>query len=131
MGAHVAEADSDPVRASSVGPVSGQQRASTGVRAYIFTYLWHISKRDESAFNTAIQQLCEANRVVLHLCGCGLPVGGINGCTEPTHLRLGTDAENREHTHQHAVLRRMTGQNYPVVKAAINQDCMPDGGGIF
>jgi hypothetical protein len=106
------ELHSDPYLPSS-DPVPGASRRSTGIRAYVLTYLVRFA-RDPIRLEEEVRRLFDDTLVVCHLCGCG---SRRLGCVEPTHLTLGQQSENIEHAHYHHVLAQSTEVQYlPLVR---------------
>ena len=96
------------------------RRVSTKVRVHLLSYLYGHSRSD-AEFEEGYRALVDANdQVIQHLCGCGCSHGQRNACVEPTHLQLGSQAENRDHTPLHRVLE-MCEDDYPMVQKAMSR----------
>ena len=121
-----AELSSSPLHSSDAGAV----RVTTGIRVHVLAYLAGF-RTDTAALQGAYHRLRDTSMPILHLCGCGI-CGPGKGCTEPTHLRLGNQAENITHAHCHAVLSCLTAdrQEYETVRGIINSR-VPNGSGLI
>ena len=121
-----AEHSSSPLHSSDAGAA----RVTTGIRVHVLAYLAGY-RNDMVALQSAYHRLRDTSLPILHLCGCGI-CGPGKGCTEPTHLRLGTQAENITHAHCHAVLSCLTvdRQEYETVRGIINSR-VPNGAGLI
>src|ERR1700734_2192699 len=93
------------------------KRKSTKVRVYVLTYLYRFTGND-TMFEDAYRRLMTSDLVVLHLCGCG-SCHDSDGCVEPTHLELGSQAVNRDHVPIHAVLEHCQAEEYAKVQEVI------------
>ena len=118
---------SSPLRSSQ----EDATRTSTGVRVHVLAYLyrfWDSPVQLEMAYH----RLRDSSDSILHLCGCGICRHGDKGCTEPSHLYLGTQQENLSHAHWHAVLENLTQDiaEYQTVLEIIRRRC-PNSAGIF
>ena len=121
------EFTSEPYAPSSDRPEGGRS-VSTGMRAYVLSYLWDRAT-SVASFTSALEQLCDDDKEtavdVLHLCGCGLPGSDSvmatpgyathGGCVEPTHLILGSASENRDHRAFHHTTSGLNRASYLAV----------------
>lgn len=98
----------DEMRASD-DTVLDAARVSTKIRTATLGYLLGFAD-DPQQLRTEFKRLrSDKDLCVLHLCGCGIcsdsPSGGkLYGCSEPSHLRLGSHEENRVHRTCHEML---------------------------
>lgn len=83
------------------------RRATTKMRAATLAYLWGFAD-DPQRLREEFRRLRHNPELqVLHLCGCGIcytseETGNrVLGCVEWSHLRLGSEFENRQHKHWH------------------------------
>lgn len=117
---------SSPLR-SSIEPE--EKRVTTGLRVHVLAYLarwWDDSAELEKNWDL----LVGTSTSILHLCGCGICHNGDKACTEPSHLRLGTQKENDYHTAWHlAVEHTQSLDEYRLVVGVI-QRC-PGGQGVI
>jgi len=106
-------------------------RSSTKMRTATLAYLcqfWADPGRLEEEFSRLLKR---PDLHILHLCGCGLcqkvpsgpGLGGtrILGCTEPTHLKLGTSEENSLHTSMHRAMNAISNDGYPTLVGLYQQ----------
>lgn len=121
-----AEFSSSPVQSSC----AGGPRTSTGIR--VLGYLAQF-RYDPAVLAIHYRLLRDSPAPLLHLCGCGICNDGQKGCIEPSHLRLGTQEENLNHTHWHAVLKAAADGPKPEYDWLVRfiQGRCPDGPGIF
>jgi len=92
--------------------------SSTKMRAATLAYLAQFADRPRALRNEFRRLRREKDLMVVHLCGCGLcsaaPDGTkVLGCTEPSHLRLGTSAENLAHSSFHTTIRSFPAEAFP------------------
>jgi len=85
------------------------KRVSTKMRAATLGYLWQFADRPKELRNEFRRLRREAELLVLHLCGCGMcysaPDGAkVYGCSERSHLQLGSSDENATHKSWHTVM---------------------------
>ena len=119
--------DSDPVCSSPPRDYQGL-RATTGLRAYVLTWLW-AKRNDPDLLDAGIRQIKQAaesgSELFLHRCGCGLSQvnGSAHGCAEPSHLYLGPQLANSNHTSYHFTLRQLDNAGYSTVLPIMRAQC--------
>jgi len=122
-----AEFSSSPLHTSD----AGASRTSTGIRAHVLAYLARF-RAVPAELEVQYRLLRDTSAPILHLCGCGICNHG-KACIEPSHLRLGTQQENINHGHWHAMLNASVSGSkaeYDWLVRFIRERC-PDGHGIF
>jgi hypothetical protein len=120
--------DSDPVQSSPLRDRTGP-RLSTGLRAYVLTWLWS-RRADPDTLDDGIRQIyLNANTQevnwFLHTCGCGLSTvnGQPAGCVEPSHLVFGPREANSNHEAYHRTLRQLPRSEYTTVLLIMRAYC--------
>lgn len=90
-----------PVKAGSSG-----RRLSTKMRVAVLAYLQRFTHDSRQLRDEVFGFLGGCDLQVLHLCGCGVrdADGSFNGCTEPSHLILGTQSLNNLHYKYHGLI---------------------------
>jgi hypothetical protein len=102
-------------------------RKSTMVRVATLAYIAKQSS-DLLLFIDAFERLrLERDLCVLHLCGCGVCRKGpdgrkLGGCTEPSHLMLGTMGLNKLHALWHECFNQVTDAAYPKIVGVAHED---------
>jgi len=94
-------------------PLSPARGASTKLREATLSYLRNFAGRPKQLRREFLRLCTDPSLLVLHLCGCGMGTSTEkSGCSEYTHLRLGTSAENWDHRHYHAQMDLIAPLDY-------------------
>lgn len=101
---------------------SGPRDTSTKIRWHLLGYLARYAD-DPAELKERTLFLMDLNNKyqwILHLCGCGLSRSGDKdhesaSCCEPSHLKIGSPSENRDHRTYHDTMRITDPSDYPTL----------------
>lgn len=99
-------------------------RSSTKIRVHTLAYLWGFADRPRRLREQFRILRTTPDLWVLHLCGCGISGRGVDGsqnygCTEKTHLILGSRELNEAHKNHHFTIRYTPADNYARLISAL------------